>query len=107
MSTFDEELKAFNEHREGLVHVLGDGTGWHALVKGATIWGVYPTMDLCYRAGVERFGLDIFMCKEIQTKDPMIRFCGSSLQDLGEAVFAGYKDRHTLIIDNHQVENTL
>jgi hypothetical protein len=74
----DRELDTF---RQQLPNLLADPTnrGRFALVRGATVAGLYPTFDAALAAGYDRFGLDPFLVKEV-TEHEIPRYFSRNLR---------------------------
>ena len=84
MEHFVEEMALFNAHREGFAHVMGTNSGAYMLIKGSQICGLFDDIDSCYQAGVARFGLDLFMCKEVRKYDQVISLANGRYQVVSE-----------------------
>lgn len=66
MDILKEELAFFEENRAEL---LSKFPGQFALVKGRRLVGVCSTQEEAYKRGVEAFGNEAFLIKQILEKD--------------------------------------
>lgn len=64
----ETELRFFDEQREAL---LREHEGKFALIKGEKLHGAFDTQDNAYEHGVDLFGADEFLIKQILAKDPI------------------------------------
>jgi len=62
----ESEMAYFNEHRKEL---LAKAEGKFVLIKGDKEYGFYDDDEQAYKAGVELFGLQPFLIKEVAVKD--------------------------------------
>ena len=67
----DEELAYFNKQRNEWLHYY---KGQIALVKGEELLGTFTTISEAFDAGVQRFGTQPFLIKEIQEEDQVIQY---------------------------------
>jgi hypothetical protein len=63
------ELAAFERLRLKLVE---QHDGKYALLKGTELIDCFTTFEDAYVAGVERFGLEPFLVKEVRKTDPVL-----------------------------------
>ena len=63
---FDEELAYFEEHREEFVK---EALRKFVLIKGKKHYGFFDSDDKAYEKGVEIFGLEPFLIKEVLPED--------------------------------------
>lgn len=66
MDILREELAFFEEQKSEL---LAKYRGQFALIKGRDLIGVFPNREQAYTHGVERFGGEPFLIKEIVEKE--------------------------------------
>ena len=66
LNTLNTELTYFNKNRE---RFLREGMGKVVLIKGKEHFGFYDNDEEAYKAGVELFGTDPFLIKEVIPKD--------------------------------------
>ncbi len=66
MDILQEELAFFEEKKREL---LGKHPGQFALIKGRTLVGVFPTREEAYKHGVEKFGRESFLIKQILERE--------------------------------------
>jgi len=66
MDILKEELAFFEEKKAEL---LGKYLGQFALIKGRTLVGVFSAREEAYRQGVEKFGSEPFLIKQIVEKE--------------------------------------
>jgi len=64
----ETELRFFDEHREEL---LQQHAGKYALIKGETLHGAFDTQENAYEHGVDLFGPDEFLIKQVLPEDPV------------------------------------
>jgi predicted HAD superfamily phosphohydrolase len=62
----ESEMAYFNEHRKEL---LAKAEGKFVLIKENKDYGFYDDEEQAYKAGVELFGLQPFLIKEVVLKD--------------------------------------
>ncbi len=60
------ELAYFEEHR---AEFLEKARGKFALIKGQKDYGFYDSAENAYKAGVERFGVEPFLIKQVLRED--------------------------------------
>ncbi len=68
---FKHELAYFNEHREEWCQ---EHTGQFVIIRGTTLGGFWDTANDALRVGYARFGLEIFLIKEVQLVDELLFF---------------------------------
>jgi hypothetical protein len=66
--TLERELEAFGKQLPELLKDEGK-RGKYALVHGDDIDSVWPTIEDALQAGYDRFGLDVFLVKEITERE--------------------------------------
>ena len=64
----ETELRFFDKQRETL---LQEHAGKFALIKGERFYGAFDTQDNAYERGIDLFGADEFLIKQILTQDPI------------------------------------
>jgi hypothetical protein len=66
----DREMETY--HRE-LPRLLAEGReGQFALIRGDTVDSLWTTEDEAYEAGCKRFGLDLFLVKQVLRDEPVV-----------------------------------
>jgi hypothetical protein len=63
-----EELKVFADNKQKL---LKRWPGLYILIKGDEILGPYPNAEAAYDDGLERFGLQPFLVKQVLEEEPV------------------------------------
>ena len=66
MTVLKEEVAFFEKHRR---EFLQKAPGKFALVKGEELHGFFDTDEAAYEAGVETFGLESFLIKQVLEED--------------------------------------
>lgn len=74
-SRLQTELDYFEEHRDELCR---EHLGKFVVVKGRSVHGFYDTDVEAYEAGVEKFGLEPFMIKKVETLEQEMRWARAS-----------------------------
>lgn len=73
-TTLTRESQVFDGH---LDEWRESHSGEWVLIKGSNVVGFYPTLEVAFKAGTERFGLDPFFVKQIVPGDTVnISFYG-------------------------------
>lgn len=63
-----KELRVFTENKQKL---LKRCPGLYILIKGDEILGPYPNAEAAYGDGLERFGLEPFLVKQVLEEEPV------------------------------------
>ena len=79
---FERELAIYEAKRQEL---LTSHLGQYVVIHGDAVLGVYPTFDDAYGAGVEAFGQDPFLVRQIAAEDPIAQ---------NPALYAGVMSAH-------------
>ncbi len=67
-ATLDRELEVFEAQKPDL---LKSYPGLFVLVKGYDLLGPYPSAEAAYEDGLQRFGLEPFLVKQVLEEEPV------------------------------------
>jgi hypothetical protein len=68
MMVLDTERDYFESHRVALLH---DHKGQFVLVKGAKLIDAFPDAESAYMKGLEIFGIQPFLVKKVEEREPV------------------------------------
>ena len=68
MDGLKHELDVYEKNKRKF---LGRHRGLYVLIKGDEVLGPYPTAETAYDDGLQRFGLEPFLVKQVLDEDPV------------------------------------